>query len=318
MVAKWFCKVFQALECGVLMSSQPVSKRKLYLTDLQRAKQLGEPFATLTAYDYSTARLLDDAGIPLLLVGDSLAMTVLGYPDTLSVTMEEMLHHTKAVARAAQQAVVVGDMPFMSYHLNEEQGIANAGRFLQEGRADAVKLEGASPQVLRLIQRLTGLGIPVVAHVGLTPQQVKALGGFRLQGKTVQQAQGVLQAAIALEEAGAQALVLEMIPAEVAATITQRLTIPTIGIGAGPSCDGHILVVDDLLARYEGKPARFVRSFADVGQATRQAAEAFQQAVRTRNYPAAQESFFLPEGERQQWQQLTSSLPVSPVLRAGQ
>jgi len=234
--------------------------------DLREWKRQGRRFAMLTCYDFPTAQILDEAGIPLLLVGDSVADNILGYENTLPVTMDEMLHHCKAVARGAKNAMIVGDMPFLSYHVSIEEGIRNAGRFLKEGGAHAVKLERAATEELatqslpgvaiELTEALTARGIPVMGHVGLTPQSVHAMGGYRVQGRAEETAARLAEDALALEKAGAFALVLEGIPSGLAKQITESLTVPTIGIGAGPHCDGQVLVIT---ARAEGRQVREVR-----------------------------------------------------------
>src|SRR6202163_4546774 len=213
--------------------------------DVQRFKEEHHRFAMLTAYDYLSARILDEAGIPVLLVGDSLSMVMLGYPTTLPVTLDEMIHHAKAVARGSRQALLVGDMPFMSYHVSVEQAVASAGRFLQEGGMHAVKLEGGG-RIVEITRRLTELGIPVMGHLGLTPQFIHQMGGFKVQGKNQAQAARILADAKALEQAGAFSLVLERVPSDLGARITHALRIPTIGIGAGPGTDGRVLVYPDL------------------------------------------------------------------------
>ncbi|MFM7718172.1 MAG: 3-methyl-2-oxobutanoate hydroxymethyltransferase [Actinomycetota bacterium] len=250
------------------------------VNDLRAWKAEGRRFAMLTAYDFPTARILDAAGIPVLLVGDSVGRNVLGYADELPVTMDEMLHHTKAVARGASDALVVGDMPFMSYQASAEEGVRNAGRFLKEGGAQAVKVEG--PQY-DLVHRLVEAGIPVMAHVGLTPQSVHALGGFRVQGRG-EAASRVLEHAAGLEKAGAFAVVLEAMPAAVAADITRSLQVPTIGIGAGPSCDGQVLVVNDLLGLNERLP-KLAKAYADLRTTIADAAGAFAREVAAGTFP---------------------------------
>lgn len=249
--------------------------------DLRAWKAEGKRFAMLTAYDYPTARILDEAGIPVLLVGDSLAENVLGYETTLPVTMEEMLHHTRAVARGARAAMVVADMPFLSYQVSVEEGIRNAGRFVKEAGAHAVKLEG--PQ-LELTGRLVELGIPVMGHVGLTPQSVHGLGGYRVQGRGEEAARRLLDQALAIEKAGAFSIVLEAIPAELAREITARLQIPTIGIGAGPCCDAQVLVLTDLLGLSERVP-KLAKAYADLRGAIATAARAFAEEVAAGAFP---------------------------------
>ena len=252
---------------------------------LKHRKQEGHPFACLTAYDFTTAQLLDQAGIEVLLVGDSLAMTVLGHSNTLSITVDEMLHHVKAVTRGSKNAWVIADAPFMSYHGALEQGLLNCARFIQEGQAHAVKLEGCTPELIALIRRLVAIGIPVVGHLGLTPQAMLSLGGFKLQAKTTETALTLMQQAQALEEAGVSALVLELIPTELATLISQRLSIPTIGIGAGNGCDGQVLVIDDLLGRFQGFHPKFVRTYLQGATLTQQAVQGYQTDVKTRNFP---------------------------------
>lgn len=249
--------------------------------DVRAFKTEGKRFAMLTAYDYPTARILDEAGIPILLVGDSLASNVLGYESTLPVTMEEMLHHTRAVARGARSAMVVADMPFLSYQVSVEEGIRNAGRFVKEAGAHGVKIEG--PQ-LELIGRLVDLGIPVMGHVGLTPQSVHGLGGYRVQGRGEEAARRVLDQALAIEKAGAFCIVLEAIPAELAREITGRLQVPTIGIGAGPHCDGQVLVLTDLLGLSERIP-KLAKAYADLRGVIAEAARAFAEEVASGVFP---------------------------------
>jgi 3-methyl-2-oxobutanoate hydroxymethyltransferase len=254
--------------------------------DLRAWKEQGTRFVMLTAYDFPTARILDEAGIPLLLVGDSVANTTLGYENTLPVTMEEMLHHTRAVARGARDAMVVGDLPFLSYQVSLEEGVRNAGRFLKEGGAHAVKLEG--PQV-ELTHRLVELGIPVMAHAGLTPQSVHGMGGYRVQGRGEDRAR-LLDEAQALEKAGAFAIVLEGVPADLGAEITGTLRIPTIGIGAGPGTDGQVLVVNDLLGLSERLP-RFAKAYADLRTEIASAARSFAAEVEAGTFPDEAHSY---------------------------
>ncbi len=265
----------------------------------QRAKEKQRKIVSLTCYDYTTARLLDEEGdIDLLLVGDSLAMTVLGHPDTLRVTMDEMLHHVKAVSRGTKHALVLADMPFLSYQVEHTEAIRNAGRFMQEGGAKAVKLEGASAPILRLVEHLTAIGIPVVGHLGFTPQSVHTLGGYKVQGKGVSAARQLIEDALQLQKAGIFALVLEMVPVEVAAFISRLLTIPVIGIGAGQGCDGQVLVIDDLLGRYSEITPRFVRRYMQSAPMIRTAVKAFADDIQTGNFPVdAIEAFPVPESE---------------------
>ena len=258
--------------------------RAVSVHDLQGYKDRGERFAMLTAYDYLTAQILDEAGVPVLLVGDSLGMVVLGYDSTVPVTVDEMLHHTRAVRRGAASAVVVGDMPFMSYQGSLEDGMRNAGRFLKEGGATAVKLEGAGP-VVDLTSRLVGAGIPVMAHVGLTPQSVNQLGGFKVQGRTESAADRIVDDAVSLAQAGAFAVVVEGVPSDVGRRITEAIAVPTIGIGAGPDTDAQVLVVSDMLGLTAGRLPRFVKQYADVRSTITDAVKSFTAEVATGDYP---------------------------------
>ena len=258
------------------------------INDLRSLKAEGRRFAMLTAYDYPTARILDEAGIPVILVGDSLANVVLGHPTTLPVTMEEMLHHTRAVARGAPNALVVGDLPFLSYQASEEEAIRNAGRFLKEAGAHAVKLEGGHPE---LIERMVSAGIPVMGHLGLTPQSVHAMGGYRVQARTEEAAERLLADALQLEKAGVFSLVLEGVPSGVAERVTASIAVPTIGIGAGPHCDGQVLVLHDLLGLSFGKPAKFVKRYAELGDEISRAVTAFKDEVEEGAYPGPEHSY---------------------------
>jgi 3-methyl-2-oxobutanoate hydroxymethyltransferase len=255
-------------------------------------KRQGKPISALTAYDYSSSRLADEAGIDLILVGDSLAMVVLGHEDTLAVTVDEMLHHTRAVRRAVHRALIVADMPFGSY-ASVAEGLANAVRFVKEAGAAAVKLEG--PRV-ELVRALTGAEIPVIGHLGLTPQSLHRMGGYRVQARTADTVLQLKADALALADAGAGAIVLEGVPREVAAAITAELTIPTIGIGAGPDCDGQILVFHDLLNLTFAPSAKFVRRYADAGTLIRSAIEHYREDVEHRAFPSNEESYHLPKG----------------------
>jgi len=250
--------------------------------DLRAWKAEGRRWAMLTAYDFPTARILDRAGIPVLLVGDSLAQNVLGYETTLPVTMEEMLHHVRAVARGTSEAMVVADMPFLSYQVSVEDGVRNAGRFLKEGGAHAVKVEG--PQI-ELTHRLTELGIPVMAHVGLTPQSVHEMGGYRVQGRGEEAANRLMEQASALDKAGAFSMVLEGVPADLGERITRSVQIPTIGIGAGPGCDAQVLVITDLLGLSEGKLPKFAKAYANLRAEIAEAARAFAKEVEEGTFP---------------------------------
>ena len=255
--------------------------------DLLQWKQAGKRFAMLTAYDFPTARILDEAGIPVLLVGDSVGNNVLGYDTTLPVTMQDMLHHTKAVTRGARNAMVVGDMPFGSYQISVADGIRNAARFLQEGGAHAVKVEG--PQI-ELINKLVELGIPVMAHIGLTPQSVHGMGGYRVQGRGEEASAKLLEQAASLEKAGAFAIVLEGMPADVGTAITGELHIPTIGIGAGPGADAQVLVINDLLGLNEHEP-KFAKAYADLRGTIARAATDFAHDVETGTFPDEEHSY---------------------------
>ena len=263
---------------------------------LQRKSSNSNPLSNsakitcLTAYDYPTARLLDEAGVDVLLVGDSVGMVVLGYDSTLPVTVEEMLHHTRAVRRGTRRALVVADMPYGSYHSDIAESVRNAMRFVKDAGAEAVKVEGGERR-LELIVRLTEAEIPVMGHVGLTPQSLNALGGFRVQGKTVDAAEQLLRDARAVEAAGAFAVVLEAVPRELAAQITRELRIPTIGIGAGPDCDGQILVIHDLLGLTFAKTPKFARQYANVGQTILKAAREYCEDVRGGTFPSDGESY---------------------------
>jgi 3-methyl-2-oxobutanoate hydroxymethyltransferase len=253
----------------------------------------GEPLVMTTAYDAATARIADAAGVDLILVGDSLGMVVLGRDDTLQVTLDEMVHHTKAVTSQAPKALVVGDMPFLTYHVSREETVRNAGRLVVEGGAECVKIEGGRKR-LRMISALLDAEIPVMGHLGLTPQSVNAMGGYRVQGKVREQAEELLADAAALAEAGVFALVLEGIPAELAQIITDDIDVPTIGIGAGPHCDGQVLVMHDLLGLTDGHVPKFVRRYADVGAMAVEAVARYAADVRSGAFPAAQESYELP------------------------
>ncbi|HKO13429.1 MAG TPA: 3-methyl-2-oxobutanoate hydroxymethyltransferase [Acidobacteriaceae bacterium] len=261
---------------------------------LQEKKLAGQPIVALTAYDYATARLVDEAGIDLILVGDSLAMVVMGYESTLPVTVDEMLHHTRAVRRAVRRAIVVADMPYGSYQSSIADGVSNAVRFVKESGAQAVKIEGGASRA-ELVEAITAAEIPVVGHLGLTPQSVHRMGGYKVQGKTTAAITGLLHDAHALEAAGAVLLVLEGIPREVAARITSEIGIPTIGIGAGPDCDGQILVFHDLVNLSFTPPPKFARHYADAAAIFREAIEGYRRDVQERSFPSDGESYHLPK-----------------------
>jgi 3-methyl-2-oxobutanoate hydroxymethyltransferase len=262
---------------------------------LAAQKQSGHVITALTAYDHPTARLVDEAGIDVVLVGDSLGMAVLGYEDTLSVTLDEMLHHARAVRRGLQRAILLVDMPFGSYHISVEDTLRNALRLVKEAGAEAVKLEGGATMADR-VRALTAAEIPAVGHIGLTPQSLHRMGGYRVQGRSDADAARLVEDALALEASGAIALVLEGIPRELAAHITSLLTIPTIGIGAGPDCDGQILVFHDLFSLSFRRPAKFVRPFGDAAGLMRQGLEQFREAVEARSFPSDDESYHMPGG----------------------
>ena len=268
-------------------------RSKVTSSTLFEKKQNHEPITCLTAYDYASARLVDEAGVDMVLVGDSLGMVMLGYENTLPVTVEEMLHHTRAVRRGVKRAFLIADMPFASYHVSGKDAIRNAARFIKAG-AEAVKIEGGEKRA-HLVERLVDAEIPVVGHIGLTPQSLHAMGGYKVQGKTLKAVEQLMHDALALERCGACCVVLEGIPREVAALITQEIEIPTIGIGAGPECDGQVLVFHDLLGLVFAPPAKFVRRYADLGSAITNAVQAYSDDVKARAYPSDAESYHLPK-----------------------
>lgn len=255
-----------------------------------QAKENGNKIAMLTAYDYSTAKLLDEAGVHMILVGDSLGNVILGYEDTISVTMEDMIHHCAAVARGAGQAMVVCDMPFMSYQTGVYDAVVNAGRLMKEGRAQAVKLEGGK-EVCPQIQAIVSASIPVVAHLGLTPQSINAFGGYKVQGKTEAAARKLIEDAKAVEAAGAFAVVLECVPAKLAKLVTESVHIPTIGIGAGPDCDGQVLVYQDMLGMFTDYKPKFVKQYANVGAIIKDAVRTYMNEIQEGSFPAEEHSY---------------------------
>jgi len=267
---------------------------RVTIPEIRKMKAREIPIPMLTAYDAATARLLDEAEIPLLLVGDSLGMVVLGYADTTAVTMDDMLHHVKAVMRGSKRALVVADMPFMSYHVSVERALENAARFVQEAGTQAVKLEGGQV-IAHTIRRMVAAGIPVMGHVGLTPQQVLNLGGYRVQGRSLEAAEQILKDALAVEAAGCFAVVLECIPAELARLITETLEIPTIGIGAGPDCDGQVQVIHDLLGWIPDFTPKHAKRYADLGEVIRGAARKYAEEVRGRQFFTAERGVPLDE-----------------------
>jgi 3-methyl-2-oxobutanoate hydroxymethyltransferase len=267
---------------------------RITVNQIKEMKQKGEKLAMLTAYDYSTARIVDGAGIPLILVGDSLGMVVLGYESTIPVTMEEMLHHTKAVVRGAKQAMVIGDMPFMTYHISVEDALRNAARFIQEGGAQAIKLEGGVT-VAEKVKRIVECGIPVMGHIGLTPQSIHQFGGFKVQGKTPEAAARLLEDALALEEAGAFAVVLEATPAPLARIITERLNIPTIGIGAGIHCDGQVQVINDILGSYTEFVPKHAKQYVKLADIISKVVAQYHDEVKTGAFPTEKQSYSMDE-----------------------
>jgi 3-methyl-2-oxobutanoate hydroxymethyltransferase len=278
------------------MSLTPIGEPRQKITTASlKEKKLGhEPITCLTAYDYATARLVDEAGIDIVLVGDSLAQTMLGYENTLSVTMDEMLHHTRAVRRGVKHALLVADMPYGSYHVNPEEAVRNAARFVKEGGAEAVKIEGGEKRA-DLIRRIIDAEVPVTGHIGLTPQSIHVMGGYKVQGKNLSAIEQLMHDAVALERAGVACIYLEGIPREVAAMITAEVATPTIGIGAGPDCDGQVLVIHDILGLTFAPPAKFVRRYADVAEVISDAVHAFRADVLSQQYPSDAESYHLPK-----------------------
>ncbi|RJP48979.1 MAG: 3-methyl-2-oxobutanoate hydroxymethyltransferase [Anaerolineaceae bacterium] len=276
--------------------SASTSRKKVTTLAFRQKKERGEPITMLTAYDYPTAMAIDKAGIDSILVGDSLAMVVLGYDNTLPVTMEEMLHHARAVARGAKTALLIGDMPFMSYQVSVEEAVRNAGRFLQQGGMDAVKLEGGRDRA-DAVRAIVGAGIPVMGHIGLTPQSVHQLGGFRAQGKNASAAKRLLEDARILEEAGAFSLVLESVPARLAEYISKHISIPTIGIGAGVGCDGQVLVTHDLLGLFDRFTPKFVKKYANLHDAMNKAFAEYIDDVETKRFPAPEHTVEMSDEE---------------------
>ena len=270
------------------------SPSKVTIQSIQEKKQAREPITCLTAYDYASARLVDEAGIDMVLVGDSLAMVMLGYDSTLPVTMEEMLHHTRAARRGVKRALLIADMPYASFHLSKKDALRNAARCAKEAGTEAVKIEGGAKRT-DLIHRLLDAEIPVMGHIGLTPQSVHMMGGYRVQGKTLAAVEQLMRDAVALDRAGVFSLVLEGIPREVAAMITAEVSAPTIGIGAGPECDGQVLVLHDILNLTFAPPAKFVRRYGDASALISGAVSAFRDDVTARRYPADEESYHLPQ-----------------------
>ena len=263
---------------------------RVTITEIKDMKQRQEKIPMLTAYDYVTAKIVDEAGVPLILVGDSLGMVMLGYESTIPVTMEEMIHHTRAVVRGAKTALIVGDMPFMTYHISLSEALYNAARFVQEGGAQAVKLEGGQV-VAETVRRLVDCGIPVMGHIGLTPQSIHQLGGFKVQGKAVAEARRLLDDAAVLEQAGAFAIVLECTPAPLSKLITDRLAIPTIGIGAGPDCDGQVQVISDILGLYTDFVPKHAKQYVRLAGEIRSAVADYISEVKSLSFPTAAQSY---------------------------
>ena len=267
---------------------------RVSISQIKDMKQKGEKITMLTAYDYTTAKIIDEAGVPLILVGDSLGMVVLGYESTIPVTMEEMLHHTKAVVRGTKQAMVIGDMPFMTYHVSVSDALRNAARFIQEGGAQAVKLEGGVA-VAEKVRSIVNCGMPVVGHIGLTPQSIYQLGGYKVQGKTPEAALNMVEDAQALEEAGAFAIILETVPAPLAALITPKVGIPTIGIGAGIGCDGQVQVISDILGLFTGFVPKHAKQYAKMADTIRAAVTKYDNEVKAGSFPTDEQSFSMDE-----------------------
>lgn len=278
------------------MSLTPIGalRSKVTVASLKEKKLRHEPITCLTAYDYASARLVDEAGIDVVLVGDSLAMTMLGYENTLSVTMEEMLHHTRAARRGVKNALLVADMPYGSYHTTADEAVRNAARFVKEAGAEAVKIEGGDKRA-DLVRRIIDAEIPVTGHIGLTPQSVNVMSGYRVQGKSLAAIEQLMRDAVALDRAGVACIYLEGIPREVAAMITAEVETPTIGIGAGPECDGQVLVFHDILNLTFGPPAKFVRRYGDAAALITHAVQSFRADVVSRQYPSDAESYHLPK-----------------------
>jgi 3-methyl-2-oxobutanoate hydroxymethyltransferase len=267
---------------------------RVTITEIKEMKQRKEKIPMLTAYDYVTAKMVDEAGVPLILVGDSLGMVMLGYESTIPVTIEEMIHHTKAVVRGAKKALIIGDMPFMTYHVSVSDALYNAARFIQEGGAQAVKLEGGEV-VAEKIRRLVDCGIPVMGHIGLTPQSMHQLGGFKVRGKAVEEAKKLLNDARVLQEAGAFAIVLECTPASLSRLITERLTTPTIGIGAGPDCDGQVQVISDILGLYTDFVPKHAKQYVRLAGEIKTAVSSYISEVKSLSFPTAKQSYTVDE-----------------------
>ncbi|EOD00445.1 3-methyl-2-oxobutanoate hydroxymethyltransferase [Caldisalinibacter kiritimatiensis] len=271
-----------------------MSNKSFTVSSFLKSKKNNERISMLTAYDYSTAKLLDEAGVDSLLVGDSLGMVMLGYESTLQVTIEDMIHHCKAVSRGAKRAMVIGDMPFLSYHISVEESIKNAGRLIKEGNVHAVKLEGGR-DVIDKIRGIVKAQIPVMGHLGLTPQSVNIFGGFKVQGKNEEQAKRIIEDALFLQEAGVFAIVLECVPEKLSKIITEKLDIPTIGIGAGKYCDGQVLVTQDMLGMYTDFTPKFVKKYADTGVTIKEAVKRYIEEIKLGKFPTKEHSFSIKE-----------------------
>ena len=278
------------------MSLTPIGepRQKITVASLREKKLHHQPITCLTAYDYSSARLVDEAAIDIVLVGDSLAQTMLGYENTLSITMDEMLHHVRAVRRGVKNALLVADMPYGSYHVGPDEAVRNAARFVKVGGAEAVKIEGGEKRA-DLIRRIIDAEIPVAGHIGLTPQSVNVMGGYKVQGKSLTAIEALMRDAVSLDRAGVACIYLEGIPREVAAMISSEISAPTIGIGAGPDCDGQVLVFHDILNLTFGPPAKFVRRYGDAAALITHAVQTFRADVQSRRYPSDEESYHLPK-----------------------
>jgi 3-methyl-2-oxobutanoate hydroxymethyltransferase len=267
---------------------------RVNINQIKEMKQKGEKITMLTAYDYATAKIVDEVGVPLILVGDSLGMVVLGYESTIPVTMDEMIHHTKAVVRGTKQAMVIGDMPFMTYHVSVDDALRNAARFIQEAGAQAVKLEGGVT-VAEKVRRVVECGMPVMGHIGLTPQSIHQLGGHKIQGKSPEAAANMLEDARALEQAGAFAIVLETVPAQLATLISQTVGVPTIGIGAGIGCDGQVQVINDILGSFADFVPKHAKQYAKLTDIIRKAVSEYHDEVKTGSFPTEKQSFFMDD-----------------------
>lgn len=267
---------------------------RVTINEIKEMKRREEKIPMLTAYDYSTAKLVDEAGVPLILVGDSLGMVILGYETTIPVTMDEMIHHTKAVVRGTKRALIIGDMPFMTYHTSISDALCNAARFIQEGGAQAVKLEGGEV-VAETVRRIVNCGIPVMGHIGLTPQSIYQLGGFKVQGKTPEAAGRLIRDACALDEAGAFSIVLEAVPAPLSKLITQKVSVPTIGIGAGPDCDGQVQVINDILGLFTEFVPKHAKQYAKLAEIIRTALTDYATEVKAGSFPTMKQSYTMDE-----------------------